>query len=117
VRWNGQPHKKKVIVQAWLGKPPALVRNQMQVLCRKTNGNAEFHCCVCGQGFVMFWERQSRSERTEILFEIQETMRRHHRTAPGSEAHPRDGFLAPQMINSLELAGAGVAGSAPAWDL
>jgi hypothetical protein len=89
----------------------------MQVLCRKTNGNAEFHCCVCGQGFVMFWERQSRSERTEILFEIQETMRRHHRTAPGSEAHPRDGFLAPQMINSLELAGAGVAGSAPAWDL
>ena len=89
----------------------------MQVLCRRTNGNAEFHCCVCGQGFVLFWERQSRSERMEIMHEIQETMRRHHRTAPGPEAHPQSGFLAPQTVGLLELAGAGVAGSAPTWDL
>jgi len=89
----------------------------MQVLCRRTNGNAEFHCCVCGQGFVMFWDRQSRSERMTVLREIQETMRRHHRMAPGPEAHPLDGFLAPQTAGSLELAAAGVAGSAPAWDL
>jgi hypothetical protein len=89
----------------------------MQVLCRRTNGNAEFHCCVCGQGFVMFWERQSHTERTRVLHEIQETMRRHHRAAPGPEAHPQDGFLAPQMTGSVEFAGAGVLGSAPAWEL
>lgn len=65
----------------------------------------------------MFWDRQSRSERMAVLREIQETMRRHHRMAPGPEAHPQDGFLAPQTAGSLELAAAGVAGSAPAWDL
>ena len=65
----------------------------------------------------MFWERQSHSERVRVVGEIQQTMRRHHRAAPGPEAHPKDGFLAPQMGSSLELAGAGVAGSVPAWDL
>jgi hypothetical protein len=89
----------------------------MQVLCRKTNGNAEFHCCVCGQGFLMFWERQSYSERMEMLHEIQETLRRQHRKAPGPEAHPQGGFLAPQADAAGELVGAGVAGKAPAWEL
>jgi hypothetical protein len=50
-----------------------------------------------------------------VLRETQETMRRHHRTAPGREAHPQDGFLAPQTVGTLELAG--VAGSVPAWEL
>jgi hypothetical protein len=65
----------------------------------------------------MFWERQSHSERTRVIHEIQENMRRHHRKAPGPEAHPQDGFLAPQMVSSLEFAGAAVLGSAPSWDL
>jgi hypothetical protein len=89
----------------------------MQVLCRKTNGNAEFHCCVCGQGFVMFWDRQSRSERMEVLHEIQETLRRHHRTAPGREAHPQGGFLAPQSNGSRESSGTAILGNAPTWEL
>ncbi len=89
----------------------------MQVLCRKTNGNADFHCCVCGQGFLMFWERQSHSERMEMLHEIQETLRRQHRTAPGPEAHPTGGFLAPQTSGAGELVGAGVSGRAPTWEL
>jgi len=89
----------------------------MQVLCRKTNGNAEFHCCVCGQGFVLFWERQTHSERIEMLHEIQETLRRQHRRAPGPEAHPQGGFLAPQISSQVEFSGAGIAGSAPTWEL
>jgi hypothetical protein len=89
----------------------------MQVLCRKTNGNAEFHCCVCGQGFLMFWERHSHSERIELLHEIQETLRRQHRTVPGPEAHPTGGFLAPKNNGAGELVGAGVAGTAPTWEL
>ncbi len=89
----------------------------MQVLCRRTNGNAEFHCGVCGQGFVMFWDRQSRTERMEMLHEIQETLRRQHRTAPGQEAHPQGGFLAPQSNGARSFSGAGIAGSAPAWEL
>jgi hypothetical protein len=89
----------------------------MQVLCRKTNGNAEFHCCVCGQGFLMFWERHSHSERMGLLHEVQETLRRHHRTASGPEAHPTGGFLAPQNNGAGELVCAGVAEMAPTWEL
>lgn len=117
VRWNGQPHRKVAIVTCMVGKTTSRQEEVMQVLCRRTNGHAEFHCCVCGQGFVMFWERQSRSERMSIMGEIQETMRRQHRAASGREAHPQDGFLAPQMGGSLEPVGAGVAGGVPAWDL
>lgn len=89
----------------------------MQVLCRRTTGNAEFHCCVCGQGFVLFWERQTHSERMEMLHEIQETLRRHHRAAPGPEAHPQAGFLAPQTKRQVEYSGASVSGNAPTWEL
>ena len=67
----------------------------MQVFCRSTSGNAECHCSVCGQGIVIFWERQSRAERLEALREIQRELRNHHRYGSGVAAHPRDGFLYP----------------------
>jgi hypothetical protein len=89
----------------------------MQVLCRNTNGNAEVHCCVCGQGFVLFWERESRTERAEALSDIQETLRRHHRTAQGLEAHPLGGFLVPEWNGPIAFSGAAMLGSAPVWDL
>jgi len=78
----------------------------MKVFCRRTNGNAELRCSVCGQGFVLFWERQPRTERTAMLGEIQKTMRRHHRTSPGKDAHPNGGFLAPEWGDPNELAAA-----------
>ena len=78
----------------------------MKVYCKSTTGNAEFHCSVCGQGFVLFWERQPRIERVAVLSEIQQTMRRHHRSSPGSEAHPQGGFLAPDWGDPTELAAA-----------
>lgn len=68
----------------------------MQVLCRKTSGNAETHCCVCGQGFVMFWDRQSRADRMVALHELQKTLRRHHRNREGREAHTEDSFVIPE---------------------
>jgi hypothetical protein len=68
----------------------------MQVLCKSTDGNAETNCCICGQGFVMFWERQSRSERAETIGEIQKALRGHHRGKSGAEAHPVSGFLVPE---------------------
>lgn len=67
----------------------------MQVLCKKTTGNAECQCCVCGQGFVIFWERESHSERIEAKHELQEMLRRQHRTHHGPEAHPDGGFVVP----------------------
>jgi hypothetical protein len=89
----------------------------MQVLCKATNGNAETHCCICGLGFVMFWDRQSRSERVAALHEIQETLRRHHRTTSGPEAHPVPGFLVPDWNGSTEFAGVADSGTAPTWGI
>ncbi len=89
----------------------------MQVLCKTTNGNAETRCCVCGQGFVMFWERQSRMERAEALHEIQEMLRKHHRHAPGPDAHPQGGFLVPEWDGPIAYSGAAILGMAPSWAL
>lgn len=89
----------------------------MKVFCKSTSGNAEFHCSVCGQGFVLFWERHPRTERFAVLSEIQRTMRRHHRQAPGPEAHPPGGFLAPDWGDANELAEATLSGSNQVLDL
>ncbi len=89
----------------------------MQVLCKATNGNAETHCCVCGQGFVMFWDRQSHSERIAALHEIQEMLRRQHRTTAGPEAHPKESFPFPEPNGPRTYTGTAVPGTAPTWDL
>jgi hypothetical protein len=89
----------------------------MQVLCKSTNGNAEMHCSVCGQGFVMFWERQSRPERVEAMREVQKTLRHQHRNEKGPEAHPNGGFLVPEWNGSVAVSGAAILGQAPSWAL
>lgn len=89
----------------------------MQILCKGTTGNAEFHCGECGQGFILFWERQSQAERFEALHELQETLHRQHRSAPGREAHPRSGFLVPEWDGPIAFSGAAVLGNAPVWEL
>jgi hypothetical protein len=45
----------------------------------------------------MFWERQSRAERREILFEIQKALCQHHRDEKSRQAHPEGGFLMPEL--------------------
>jgi hypothetical protein len=80
--------------------PPGTDEARMQVLCKKTGGNAETHCCVCGQGFVMFWDRQSRSERVAAVHDIQQVLRHHHRISGGPGAHPNDGFMVPEWSGS-----------------
>jgi hypothetical protein len=89
----------------------------MQVLCQSTDGNAETNCCICGQGFVMFWERQSRSERAEAVCEIQRTLRSHHRGKSGHEAHPAGGFLVPELNGAVAASGVAVLDHAPTYAL
>jgi hypothetical protein len=89
----------------------------MQVLCKSTTGNAETHCSICGQGFVMFWERQSRNERDEALSDLQKTFRNHHRSHKGPEAHPNGGFLVPEWNGPIAASGAAILGHAPTWAL
>lgn len=89
----------------------------MQVLCKSTNGLAETHCSICGQGFVMFWERQSRADRIECMRELQKTLRHQHRNQKGAEAHPNGGFLVPEWASSNSASGAAILGQAPSWAL
>jgi len=89
----------------------------MQVLCKATNGNAELHCCICGQGFVMFWDRQSRNERVAALQDIRETLRRHHHTVSGVEAHPNASFPVPDWNGSSEMTGAAQPGGETTWGI
>jgi hypothetical protein len=61
-----------------------------------TDRNADTHCCVCGQGFELLWERQPHLEPTEFFFEIQKKLCSHHKSDNGRGAHPRSGFLFPE---------------------
>jgi hypothetical protein len=87
----------------------------MQVLCKIAKGNAETHCGICGQGFMLFWDRQSRNERVAALHEIQEALRRHHCTISGPEAHPTVGFPVPDWNGSTGLKSVAVSGTALTW--
>lgn len=89
----------------------------MQVLCKSTEGNAEMHCSICGQGFLMYWERQSKAERQDAINEIQTSFRKQHRNLRGPEAHPRGGFLVPDWSGSVAASGAAILGHAPSWAL
>jgi hypothetical protein len=93
------------------------MKSKMQVLCKSTIGSGEVKCCVCGQGFVMFWERQSRAERAEAIREIQAALRGHHSKVASPQAHPRSGFLVPAWDGPVAFSGAAILGDAPTWAL
>ena len=72
----------------------------MQVLCKSTNDDADTNCSVCGQGFAVYWERQTKPERAQVMREIEKTLRGHHYNQAGPEAHPTRGFLVPEAERS-----------------
>jgi hypothetical protein len=89
----------------------------MQVLCKSTSATPEMCCSVCGQGFVLFWERQTKSERAHTMREIAKALRGHHHDVSGREAHPRRGFIVPDANGPAEFSGAATLGNAPSWAL
>lgn len=89
----------------------------MQVLCKSTNDHADTNCSVCGQGFAVYWERQTKPERTQALREIEKTLRGHHYNQAGPEAHPERGFLVPEGNGANASSGTAVPGHAPSWAL
>ena len=90
---------------------------EMQVLCKSSKEQIETCCSVCGQGFAVFWERPSKSEKAEALREIEKTLRSHHYNQAGPEAHPRRGFLVPEWAGPVAYSGAAILGNAPSWAL
>lgn len=89
----------------------------MQVLCKSSDENSETRCSVCGQGFLLYWERQTKVERTRALKEIEQVLRKHHYNQPGPEAHPVRGFLVPEWNGPVAFSGAAILGNAPSWAL
>ena len=101
----------------WKNRHEREVRRRMQVLCKSSNDAVETCCSVCGQGFVLFWERHSKLERTLALQEIAKTLRSHHSEEAGPEAHPQRGFLVPAWDGPVAFSGAAMLGNAPSWAL
>lgn len=89
----------------------------MQVLLKSSNDCAETRCSVCGQGFLMFWERQTREEQAEALREVEMTLKNHHRSGDSMQVHPDHGFLIPAWDGPIAFSGAAILGNAPVWAL
>ena len=89
----------------------------MQVLCKTSETAVETSCSVCGQGFVLFWERQTRMEKGEALRQIDATLRQHHYEGVGVQVHPDKGFLVPNWDGPIAFSGAAILGCAPSWAL
>lgn len=90
----------------------------MQVLCKSTSHSSPDLCCpVCGQGFVLFSERQSKADRAEALREVTKILRSHHVEEAGADAHPQRGFVVPQWSGEAAFSGAAILGNAPSWAL
>jgi hypothetical protein len=85
----------------------------MQVLCKSSNERVEAQCSVCGQGFELYWERQTPAEQAESLKEVEAALRDHHSNNPDASAHPADGFLIPAWDGPLAYSGAAILGNAP----
>jgi len=75
------------------------------------------NCPVCGQGFVLFSERQSKPERAYALREVTRVLRSHHLQLPGPAAHPQRGFVVPHSSGSVDSSSAAILGNAPSWAL
>jgi hypothetical protein len=78
------------------------------IMSKSSQAAADTCCSVCGQGFVLDWERQTKVERAQALQEIARTLRGHHAKLAGPDAHPPCGFLvrsrmAPSLFPALRF--------------
>ena len=89
----------------------------MQVLCKSTSHSPDMCCPVCGQGFVLFSDRQSKIERAYVLREVTLALRSHHLRLPGIAAHPQRGFLVSHSSGSVAISDTPMLGNAPRWAL
>ena len=68
----------------------------MQVLCERSNSGSDVRCTVCGQGFLVYWERTSPRERALTRQKVIMTLREHHEDEmSGHHAHPDKRFTIP----------------------
>jgi len=88
----------------------------MQVLCERSNSGSDVRCAVCGQGFLVYWERSSRSEREEARKDVMQAIREQHEDmTSGHHAHPVARFTVPSWSGNPSHSGAALLGGAMAY--
>jgi hypothetical protein len=85
----------------------------MQVLCKKSEDGNQVRCSVCGQGFTLYWERQTPAERADALQEVNATLIAHHGKNEDAGVHPDGCFLVPTWDRDVAFSGAAILGNAP----
>jgi hypothetical protein len=79
----------------------------MQVLLRRSNFRQDIKCSVCGQGFRLYWELNSASERFTMRAIVLGELREHHSREQGGDstcaAHPADLFRLPTWLGSPQF--------------
>jgi hypothetical protein len=76
----------------------------MQLLLRRSEFRQDIRCSVCGQGFRLYWEQNSPTERATMRAMVLGELRDHHSREQGGEmtpaAHPVDLFRLPSWTGS-----------------
>jgi hypothetical protein len=90
----------------------------MQVVCQASETSADVRCPLCGQGFILSWERTCRIERGKTLTKIQKALQQQHAVqaeASDSEqpVHPSNAFNIPEWSGNAEFSGAAMLGGLP----
>jgi hypothetical protein len=90
----------------------------MQVLCERSNTGNDVRCNVCGQGFLVYWERSSRAEREQARRDVIQALADHHEDlTTGHHSHPPTRFTVPSWSGDIRYSGAALLGGAPAYAL
>jgi hypothetical protein len=83
----------------------------MQVLCKPSKDAVDVECPVCGQGFLLFWERSSVSQQESTRPEIEQALCDHHAEGRAG-AHPEVPFNIPSWPGLPQFSAAALLGGA-----
>ncbi len=89
----------------------------MQVLCKISETVSDVRCHVCGQGFLVYWSRTSKTEQESTRRQVVEALARQHAASASGDVHPRTGFNVPDWAGHPKYSAAALLGGAQQWSL
>jgi len=90
----------------------------MQVLCKVSNTVSDVRCKVCGQGFLVYWSRTSRTEQEATRRQVIQALAEQHSASSSTEhVHPRTGFNVPDWSGLPNFSAAALLGGAQSWSI
>ncbi len=89
----------------------------MQVLCKISNTVSDVRCKVCGQGFLVYWSRTSKTEQDATRRQVIEALANQHNSSNSAQVHPRTGFNIPEWNGLPSFSAAALLGGAHNWSV